>query len=248
MKTRELELYLNDLLEASRYKDYCPNGLQVQGRAEVRHIVTGVTASLALVEAAIEAGADALLVHHGYFWKNEDARVIGQKHARLKRLLGADLNLFAYHLPLDGHPELGNNVQLGLQLGLTPHGRFGDNDLCWSGSLPQAMPLATFAAHVGGVLGREPLVLGEPGQMVRSIGWCTGGAQGYFDAAVAAGVDAYLSGEASEQTTHLARESGVAYLAAGHHATERFGIRALGEHLADRFGLSHTFIDIPNPV
>lgn len=248
MKTRELELYLNDLLEASRYKDYCPNGLQVQGRAEVRHIVTGVTASLALVEAAIEAGADALLVHHGYFWKNEDARVIGQKHARLKRLLGADLNLFAYHLPLDGHPELGNNAQLGLQLGLTPHGRFGDNDLCWSGSLPQAMPLATFAAHVGGVLEREPLVLGEPGQMVRSIGWCTGGAQGYFDAAVAAGVDAYLSGEASEQTTHLARESGVAYLAAGHHATERFGIRALGEHLADRFGLSHTFIDIPNPV
>jgi len=248
MRTKELELYLNDLLEAFRYKDYCPNGLQVQGRGEVQHIVTGVTASLALVEAAIEAGADALLVHHGYFWKNEDARVIGQKHARLKRLLGADLNLFAYHLPLDGHPELGNNAQLALQLGIVPNGRFGDDQLGWTGTLPQPMPLAAFAAHVGAVLGREPLVLGNPDQSIHRIGWCTGGAQGYFDAAVAAGVDVYLSGEASEQTTHLARESGVAYLAAGHHATERFGIRALGEHVADRFGLRHTFIDIPNPV
>ncbi|NOV26213.1 Nif3-like dinuclear metal center hexameric protein [Cupriavidus necator] len=248
MKTKELELYLNDLLEVSRYKDYCPNGLQVQGRSEITHVVTGVTASLALVDAAVEAGADAILVHHGYFWKNEDARVVGQKHARLKRLLGADVNLFAYHLPLDHHPDFGNNAQLGLQLGFTPTGRFSDDQLGWTGTLPAPMPLSALAAHVGGVLGREPLALGAPEQMIRTVGWCTGGAQGYFDAAVAAGVDAYLSGEVSEQTTHLARESGVAYLAAGHHATERYGIRSLGEHVAERFGLRHTFIDIPNPV
>lgn len=248
MKTKELELYLNDLLEVPRFKDYCPNGLQVQGRPEVTHIVTGVTASLALVEAAIEAGADAILVHHGYFWKNEDARVVGQKHARLKRLLAADVNLVAYHLPLDNHPELGNNAQLGLQLGFMPNGRFSDDQLGWTGTLPQPMPLHALAAHVGAVLAREPLAIGDPDQMIRKVGWCTGGAQGYFDAAVAAGVDLYLSGEVSEQTTHLARESGVAYLAAGHHATERYGIRAVGEHLAQRFGLRHTFIDIPNPV
>lgn len=248
MKIKDLELYLNDLLQVPRYKDYCPNGWQVQGRAEIEHVVTGVTASLALVEAAIEAGADAILVHHGYFWKNEDARVIGQKHARLKRLLGADVNLLAYHLPLDNHPEFGNNAQLGLQLGFTPTGRFGDDQLGWTGTLPQPMPLAALAAHVGGVLAREPLAIGDPEQLIRTVGWCTGGAQGYFDAAVAAGVDAYLSGEISEQTTHLARESGVAYLAAGHHATERYGIQSLGEHLVQQFGLRHTFIDIPNPV
>ncbi|WP_341248654.1 Nif3-like dinuclear metal center hexameric protein [Cupriavidus pauculus] len=248
MKTKELELYLNDLLEVSRFKDYCPNGLQVQGRAEIEHIVTGVTASLALIDAAIDAGADAILVHHGYFWKNEDARVIGQKHARLKKLLAADINLLAFHLPLDAHPELGNNAQLGLQLGIAPSGRFSDDQLGWTGTLPQPMPLSAFAAHVGGVLDREPLAIGDPDQTVRSIAWCTGGAQGYFAAAVAAGVDVYLSGEVSEPTTHLARESGVAYIAAGHHATERYGIRAVGEHLSQRFGLRHTFIDIPNPV
>ncbi|MBY4898301.1 Nif3-like dinuclear metal center hexameric protein [Cupriavidus sp. AU9028] len=248
MKSKELELYLNDLLEVPRYKDYCPNGLQVQGRVEIEHIVTGVTASAALLDAAIEANADAILVHHGYFWRGEDPRVIGQKHGRLKRLLTSDTNLFAYHLPLDSHPELGNNAQLARELGLVPTGRFGDNDMCWSGRLPQPMDLHTFAEHVGAVLGRQPLVLGSAVQPVQTIGWCTGGAQGYFDAAVAAGVDVYISGEASEQTTHLANESGVAYLAAGHHATERFGIRAVGEHLAATFGLRHTFIDLPNPV
>nr|WP_315596590.1 Nif3-like dinuclear metal center hexameric protein [uncultured Cupriavidus sp.] len=248
MKTKELELYLNDLLEVPRFKDYCPNGLQVQGCLDVTHIVTGVTASLALIEAAIEAGADAILVHHGYFWKNEDARVIGQKHARLKKLLGADINLLAYHLPLDNHAELGNNAQLGLQLGLTPNGRFSDDQLGWTGTLPHPMPLHAFAAHVGGVLEREPLTIGDPEQTIRTVGWCTGGAQGYFGAAIAAGVDVYISGEVSEPTTHMARESGVAYIAAGHHATERYGIRAVGEHLAQRFELRHTFIDIPNPV
>lgn len=248
MKTKELELYLNGLLEAPRFKDYCPNGLQVQGRPEITHIVTGVTASAALLDAAIDAGADAILVHHGYFWRGEDPRVVGQKHGRLRRLLISDINLFAYHLPLDNHPELGNNAQLGRELGLQPNGRFGDDQLGWTGTLPQPMTLRQFGEHVAGVLGRGPLVLGDPDRSVYSVGWCTGGAQGYFDAAVAAGVDVYLSGEASEQTTHLALESGVGYIGAGHHATERYGIRAVGEHLAQQFGLRHTFIDIPNPV
>ncbi len=248
MDRKELELYLNDLLQAARFRDYCPNGLQVQGRETVTHIVTGVTASLALIEAAIDAHADAILVHHGYFWRGEDGRVVGQKHARLKRLLAHDLNLFAYHLPLDAHPELGNNAQLGALLGVAPQGRFGDDELGWIGTLPEATTLGAFAETVTARLDRVPLVIGEADRPVRTVGWCTGGAQGWFDAAVAAGVDVYLSGEASEQTTHLARESGVAYIGAGHHATERGGVWALGNHLAERFGVRHTFIDIPNPV
>jgi dinuclear metal center YbgI/SA1388 family protein len=248
MDRKELELYLNDLLQAARFRDYCPNGLQVQGRETVTHIVTGVTASLALIEAAIQARADAILVHHGYFWKGEDGRVVGQKHARLKRLLAHDLNLFAYHLPLDAHPELGNNAQLGALLGIAPQGRFGDDELGWIGTLPEATTLSNFAQTVSAKLNRAPLVIGDDNRPVRTVGWCTGGAQGWFDAAVAAGVDVYISGEASEQTTHLARESGVAYIGAGHHATERGGVGALGNHLAERFGVRHTFIDIPNPV
>lgn len=248
MDRKELELYLNDLLQAARFRDYCPNGLQVQGRETITHIVTGVTASLALIEAAIDAHADAILVHHGYFWKGEDGCVVGQKHARLKQLLAHDLNLFAYHLPLDAHPELGNNAQLGALLDIAPQGRFGDDELGWIGVLPEATTLGAFAETVSVRLDRVPLVIGGADRPVRTVGWCTGGAQGWFDAAIAAGVDVYLSGEASEQTTHLARESGVAYIGAGHHATERGGVRALGNHLAERFGVRHTFIDIPNPV
>ncbi|WP_247393414.1 Nif3-like dinuclear metal center hexameric protein [Ralstonia pseudosolanacearum] len=248
MDRKELELYLNDLLQAARFRDYCPNGLQVQGRDPIAHIVTGVTASLALIEAAIDVRADAILVHHGYFWKGEDARVIGQKHARLKQLLAHDVNLFAYHLPLDAHPTLGNNAQLGALLGIQPTGRFGDDELGWIGTLPEATTLGAFAEVVAARLDRMPLVIGGADRPVHTIGWCTGGAQGWSDAAVSAGVDVYLSGEASEQTTHLARESGVAYIGAGHHATERGGVRALGNHLAEHFGVRHTFIDIPNPV
>lgn len=248
MDRKELELYLNDLLQAARFRDYCPNGLQVQGRDTVNHIVTGVTASLALLEAAIDVRADAVLVHHGYFWKGEDARIVGQKHARLRALLTHDLNLFAYHLPLDAHPEFGNNAQLGALLGIEPKGRFGDDELGWIGVLPQQTTLGAFAELVSARLERAPLVIGDAARPVRTVGWCTGGAQGWFDAAVAAGVDVYLSGEASEQTTHLARESGVAYIGAGHHATERGGVQALGNHLAEQFGVRHTFIDIPNPV
>jgi dinuclear metal center YbgI/SA1388 family protein len=248
MDRKELELYLNKLLDTPRFKDYCPNGLQVEGRRRVERIATGVTASLAFLEQALEWGADAVLVHHGYFWKNEAPQVVGQKQRRLKLLLGAELNLFAYHLPLDDHPSLGNNAQLGARLGWPADGRFGAAELGWIGSLPMSITLEHIGVHVARMLGRAPLVIGDPAQEVRRVAWCTGGAQGYFQEAIDAGADLYLSGEIAEPVTHLARESGVAYVAAGHHATERYGIRALGAHLADQFGLEHLFIDIDNPV
>jgi dinuclear metal center YbgI/SA1388 family protein len=248
MDRNELELYLNNLLQTPRFKDYCPNGLQVQGRRRVEKLATGVTASLAFVEAALEWGADALLVHHGYFWKNEAAPVVGQKHRRLRALLVNDVNLFAYHLPLDSHPEFGNNVQLGQRFNWIPDGRFGENDIGWLATLPMPVSLEGLAAQIQNGLGRAPLVIGEHDRTVRRIAWCTGAAQGYFDEAIAAGADVYLSGEISEPTTHLARESGVAYIAAGHHATERYGVQAVGAHLADSFGIEHMFIDIDNPV
>jgi len=248
----ELELYLNDLLQVGKFRDYCPNGLQVEGRRKIERIATGVTASLAFLEAALEWGADAVLVHHGYFWKNEAAAVTGQKYRRLRTLLANDLNLFAYHLPLDAHPELGNNVQLGQRFGWIVDKRVGgsgpDSDLICVATLPMPMPLEGLAAQVQRTLDRVPLVIGEPDWEIRRVAWCTGGAQGYFEAAIAAGADVYLSGEISEPTTHLARESGVGYIAAGHHATERYGVQAIGAHLADTFDVQHVFIDIDNPV
>jgi len=248
----ELELYLNDLLQVGKFRDYCPNGLQVEGRRKIERIATGVTASLALLEAALEWGADAVLVHHGYFWKNESAPITGQKYRRLRTLLSNDLNLFAYHLPLDAHPELGNNVQLGQRFGWIVDRRVGgsglDTDLICMATLSMPVSLEGLTAQVARTLNREPLVIGEPDREIRRVAWCTGGAQGYFDAAIAAGADVYLSGEISEPTTHLARESGVAYIAAGHHATERYGVQAVGAHLADAFDLRHLFIDIDNPV
>ncbi|WP_153099284.1 Nif3-like dinuclear metal center hexameric protein [Paraburkholderia hayleyella] len=244
----ELELYLNNLLVTARFKDYCPNGLQVEGRPRVHKIATGVSASLAFLEAALAWGADAVLVHHGYFWRNEAAPVTGRKYRRLKLLLANDLNLFAFHLPLDDHPELGNNAQLGARMGWIGDARFGENDLGWLATLPMPITLEHFAVQVEQTLGRAPLVLGDGTRELRRIAWCTGAAQGYFDAAIAAGADVYLTGEVSEPTTHIAMESGVAFLAAGHHATERYGIAALGAHLSETFGLEHLFIDIPNPV
>lgn len=248
----ELELYLNDLLQVGKFRDYCPNGLQVEGRPKVERIATGVTASLAFLEAALEWGADAVLVHHGYFWKNESGAITGQKYRRLRTLLNHDLNLFAYHLPLDAHPEFGNNVQLGQRFGWIVDCRVGgsgvDNDLICVATLPLPVSLEGLAAQIGRTLDRAPLVIGDPDWEIRRVAWCTGGAQGYFDAAIAAGADVYLSGEISEPTTHLARESGVGYIAAGHHATERYGVQAIGGHLADVFNLQHLFIDIDNPV
>lgn len=248
MQLKELEHYTCGLLELSRFRDYSPNGLQVEGRAEVRRIVTGVSANLALLEQAIANGADAILVHHGYFWKSEDARIVGVKRARIKMLLAHDVSLFGFHLPLDAHPELGNNAQLGRRLGFDLAEFGGEQNIIARGTLAQAMTLSALGADIQQRLGRAPLVLGDPEREIKTIAWCTGGAQGYFEEAAAWGVDAYLTGEVSEQNTHFARESGVAFIAAGHHATEKFGIQALGEHLAAKFGLSHQFIEIPNPV
>ncbi|WP_286977487.1 Nif3-like dinuclear metal center hexameric protein [Pseudomonas sp.] len=242
----EAERYLN----SASINDYCPNGLQIEGRPQVRKIVSGVTASQALIDAAIEAEADVLLVHHGYFWKGENPCVTGMKQRRLKALLANDISLLAFHLPLDVHPEVGNNVQLAAQLGITVEGPLEPGNprtVGLVGSLPEAQTAEEFAQRVKQVLGREPLLVAGP-QMIRRVGWCTGGGQGYIDQAVAAGVDLYLTGEASEQTFHSAQENAVSFIAAGHHATERYGVQALGDYLARRFALEHQFIDCPNPI
>ena len=242
----EADRYLN----IGRINDYCPNGLQVEGRPQVRRIVSGVTASQELIDAAVEAGADVLLVHHGYFWKGENPCVVGMKQRRLKTLLSNDISLLAYHLPLDLHPEVGNNVQLAAQLDITVEGALEPDNprtVGLVGSLSEAMSARDFARRVQEILGREPLLI-DGGQMIRRIGWCTGGGQGYIDQAIAAGVDLYLTGEASEQTFHSARENGISFIAAGHHATERYGVQALGDYLARHFALEHLFIDCPNPI
>jgi dinuclear metal center YbgI/SA1388 family protein len=248
MQRAELESYLNQYLDVSRFRDYCPNGLQVEGRAEIGTIVTGVSATLDLLRAACERGADAVLVHHGYFWRGEDPCVTGTRRSRLALLLKHELNLFAFHLPLDAHPEIGNNVQLARQLDWPLAGRFGEQDIAAHGAFDQSITLAALGARIAERLGRSPQMIGDDAQPVQRIGWCSGAAQGYLEDAVRLGVDAYLSGEISEQTVHLARESGVAYIAAGHHATERYGVKALGDHLAARFALRHHFIDLPKPV
>src|SRR5664279_5755101 len=237
MIREELTRYLDELLDSSRFRDYCPNGLQVEGRAEVRRILAGVTASQALVDAAIARKADTLLVHHGWFWRGEDGRVTGVRKVRLQALLKHDINLIGYHLPLDSHPEFGNNAQLAKHLGWTVEGRFGEQDLGWYGRAAEPGTLAELVRSVSMRLQREPLLIGDPDQTVNRLAWCSGGAQSLFEQAIAQGVDVYISGEISEQNVHLARESGVAYLAAGHHATERFGVQALAAHLAERFGL-----------
>ena len=246
----ELAQFLAKELQVNFFRDYCPNGVQVEGRNTIKHIVSGVTASLALLEKAVEMQADAILVHHGYFWRGEDMRVVGQKHKRLKLLLEHDISLFAYHLPLDSHAELGNNIGLARSLGIVPDGRFGENDIGWLGLLEDTgvSNLAELALHIEAKLGRKPLLIGEPDARPGRIAWCTGGAQNMLDQAIAAGANVYLSGEISEPTVHLARESGVGYLACGHHATERFGVQSLGAHIAGQFGIQHSFVDIDNPV
>src|SRR5450830_843363 len=213
-------------LGSAKIADYCPNGLQVEGRPQVMRIVSGVTASQALLDAAVEAQADLVLVHHGYFWKGENPCITGMKQRRLKTLLKHDISLLAYHLPLD--PD---NLKI---VGLV-------------GSLAEPLSPRDFAHRVQSVMGREPLLI-EGSEMIRRVGWCTGGGQGYIDQAIAAGVDLYLSGEASEQTFHSARENDISFVAAGHHATERYGVQALGDYLARRFALEHLFIDCPNPI
>ncbi len=243
----QIEAHLAALLAVDRFKDYGPNGLQVEGRDQVHSIVSGVTASLALIDAAIAAKADAVLVHHGRFWRGQDGRVVGWMRQRLARLLAHEVSVFAYHLPLDAHPELGNNAQLGARLGLRADARFGEQDLGFIGPAGGVDGVASLAGTVQQQLRRAPVVLAGDGRRLRRLAWCTGGAQSYFEAAIAAGADAFLTGEISEPQAHLARETGVAYLACGHHATERYGAAAVGEHLAAHFGIQHQFIDIDNP-
>ncbi len=248
MKIAQLLDYTREILQPERFRDYCPNGLQVAGREEIGSIASGVTASMALLEAAHAVGADLVLVHHGYFWRGEDERIVGIKQARIKFLLQHDMNLVAYHLPLDAHAEFGNNVQLGRVLGAQLAGWAGEQNMVAHGHLQQPMRLDALGQHLQARLARTPLLIGTPDKLIRRIAWCTGGAQSYMATAIELGVDAFISGEISEQTVHQARESGVAYIAAGHHATERYGVQALGEHLAQHFSLQHQFIDIDNPV
>ena len=247
VQRRELEVYLATLLAVDTFRDYGPNGLQVEGRAEVRTVVSGVTASLALIDAAIERGADAILVHHGLFWRGHDGRLTGWLRERVARLISHGINLFAYHLPLDAHAQWGNNVQLGQVLGLQADGRFGEQQLGFIGPAGGLTDAERLAATIAARLGRTPVLVPGDGRPLARIAWCTGGAQGYFESAIAAGADAYLTGEISEPQAHIARETGVAFLACGHHATERYGAPALAGHVAERFGLVHHFIDIPNP-
>ena len=248
MKREELTRYLDEILDAGRFRDYCPNGLQVEGRPEIRRLVAGVSASQALLDVAVARTADAILVHHGWFWRGEDGRVTGIRKKRLQTLLQHDINLIAYHLPLDSHAQFGNNAQLARRLGWLPEGRFGEQEIGWLGRVDPPQTVAMVAEQVAGVLQRQPLLVGDGERPVRRVAWCSGGAQGLFEEAIALDVDLYLSGEISEQTVHLARESGVAYLAAGHHASERYGAQALAEHLAEKFGLDCHFVDLDNPV
>ena len=247
----ELVQYLDQLLQPGQFRDYCPNGLQVEGRARISKLVTGVTASQRLLDQAIAWGADAILVHHGYFWKGERHEVVGIKRRSLATLLGNEVSLLAYHLPLDAHPEVGNNARLGRLLGMDRHEPLQPEDpggVGNIGTLPEALAAGTLVEQLEQITGRSALHIGDAEALVRRIAWCTGAAQGYIEAAVAAGADLFVTGEVSEQTVHIAREEGIHFVAAGHHATERYGVQALGEHLAETFSLQHRFIDIDNPV
>jgi dinuclear metal center YbgI/SA1388 family protein len=251
LSRQDLLQAFDTLLQPAPFKDYGPNGLQVEGKTQIRRIVSGVTASRALIEAAIEAQADAVFVHHGLFWRGQDGCVTGWMKQRLALLLAHDINLFAYHLPLDAHPELGNNAQLGLQLGLTASARFGEQDLGFLGGRSDGGSFASadaLAGHLENTLKRPVVKVGKSHDAIKNIAWCSGGAQGYFEAAIAAGADAFITGEISEPQAHYAREMGVVFIACGHHASERYGAPAVASHVAAQFGLHHQFIDIDNPA
>jgi dinuclear metal center YbgI/SA1388 family protein len=247
----ELVAACDALLQPERFRDYCPNGLQVEGRQHVKKIVSGVTASLALIEAAVAAQADVLLVHHGLFWRGQDGRVTGWMKQRLALLLAHDINLLAYHLPLDAHPEWGNNAQLATALGLVGQPGLGEQGLAWLGARADGAKFDSaqhLSDHIAYALKRPVTLVQSHAKAINKIAWCSGGAQSYFESAIAAGADAFITGEISEPQAHLARETGVAYLACGHHATERLGAPAVAEQMARQFGLVHQFIDIDNPA
>jgi dinuclear metal center YbgI/SA1388 family protein len=245
MQLDELCHFCNDYLCIDDFDDYCPNGLQVEGRSEVERLVTGVTASLDLIDAALQLDADAILVHHGYFWKGEAQPLVGFKGRRIQRLIKNDLSLLAYHLPLDAHPGIGNNAQLASRMGwLVTH----QDGMLWSGEVAQSCDVEQVMEELGDNIDSNPLLIHGGDHAVHKIAWCTGAAQTYIEKAAALGADLFISGEISEHTVHFAREMGIHYIAAGHHATERYGVQALGELLASRFGISHSFVDIDNPV
>lgn len=251
VQRKQLEAYLNDLLAVDNIADYSPNGLQVEGREEVRRLVTGVSASAALIEQAQAAAADAILVHHGYFWKGEESRIVGYKAKRLRLLLGAGINLFAYHLPLDIHLELGNNAALGSMLGLNVATRYslkGVPDLLWMGYPQLEISANQLSQRLERALEQAPLHISAGPELICRIAWCTGGAERLIEQAIEHGADAFISGEISEPIPHIAREAGIHYFAAGHHATERGGVKRLGQHLASKFDIDHQYIEIPNPA
>jgi dinuclear metal center YbgI/SA1388 family protein len=252
MKRDNLEQYLDKLLTPARIKDYAPNGLQIEGKADITKIVTGVTASQALIDKAIEQNADAIIVHHGYFWKNESYVIRGMKHKRIKALLDNDINLFAYHLPLDIHPTLGNNAQLAklLDIDVTGPLELGNElSVAIQGQLTTNSSGDELALKINERLKRTCLHIAPPSnKTIKTVAWCTGGGQDYIELAAEQGIDAFISGEVSEKTTHIAQEMDIHFFAAGHHATERYGAKALGEHIANEQGLDVIFIDIDNPV
>ena len=251
MQLTELCDFCDDYLKVSEFNDYCPNGLQVESNPEIEHVVAGVTASLALIEAAIDVGADTLLVHHGYFWKGESQPIAGFKGRRIARLIRNNINLLAYHLPLDAHPVVGNNAQLAKVMGWNVEGSFGSvgiHDIVFHGSLDSQLSLGELTRSIAERLGSQPLSISAGEKPIKSIAWCTGAAQSYIEDAAERGIDVFVSGEVSEHTFHFAQEAGIHYISAGHHATERYGVQALAELLAERFQIRQQFIDIPNPV
>ena len=248
MQLEQLREFSEEYLKVTEFDDYCPNGLQVEANAEVENIVCGVTASQALIEAAVDHGADTLIVHHGYFWKGESQAITGYKGRRISSLIRNNINLLAFHLPLDVHPEVGNNVQLARVLDWEVADSFGEQGLVFEGRLPAEQSLAELTQHIETGLDTRVLAIGAGDHAIKRIAWCTGAAQGFIEAAAERGVDAFVSGEVSEPTFHLAREMGIHYIAAGHHATERYGVQALAKVIAERFGVKQQFIDIPNPV
>ena len=251
MNNRKLANKLDQFLEIHQFKDYCPNGLQIEGREQVKKIITGVTANQALIDAAIEHNADAILVHHGFFWKGEAQQIVGMKYKRIKALIENGINLYAYHLPLDVHPELGNNKQLADLLGITdrrPLEPWDKRSVGRVGKFEEAVSAQALTETITQQLNRAPLWIDGGKPKIKSIAWCTGAGQDYITIAAEQGIDAFISGEISERTTHIAKEMGIHYFAAGHHATERYGAKALGEWLAEEMGFDVTFIDIDNPV
>ncbi|MRI34097.1 Nif3-like dinuclear metal center hexameric protein [Endozoicomonas sp. OPT23] len=247
---KDLMQALDEELQPQLFRDYCPNGLQVEGKNEVKKIITGVTACQALIDKAVELKADAILVHHGYFWKGEDASVVGMKKRRIETLLKNDISLIAYHLPLDGHPTMGNNAQLAKLMGWQEKGGMEAKPRSvgsW-GEVDSPLTLDELGRKLEIKLGRKPLLISGGDHPVKTLAWCTGGAQKLIEDAAQLGVDAYVSGEISESTVHFARENGIHYISAGHHATERYGVQALGKWLEDKFGVEHINVDIDSPV